>query len=243
MLAQGQTSDVIALCNRTLSLDDRNTQAYTLLGDVYIGRHEPAKALPYLEKAVQIQPKLTQNQVNLAACLIEVKNLSRAQQMLEAVLSSHPRFPGAQFNLGVLYEELGRPQDARTAYEAEVANYPSSFKARFNLGKTLAQLEDWPGSIAQMREVVRIAPRRSEGYLFLARGLLHETAAPLDETERLVQQGLGLADTADLKALGWFLMADIFNRRHQPEQMNAALKNARQAAAVKGAPRETSQRN
>ena len=95
-----------------------------------------------------------------------------------------------------------------------------------------------------MREVVRIAPRRAEGYLFLARGLLHEAAAPLDETERLVQQGLGLADTADLKALGWFLMADIFNRRHQPEQMNAALKNARrQAAAVKGAPRETSQRN
>jgi arylsulfatase A-like enzyme/tetratricopeptide (TPR) repeat protein len=244
LLAQGQTSDVITLCNRTLSLDDRNTQAYTLLGDVYIGRHEPAKALPYLEKAVQIQPKLTQNQVNLAACLIDVKNFSRAQQLLEAVLSGHPKFPGAQFNLGVLFEELGRPQEARTAYEAEVANYPTSFKARFNLGKILAQLEDWPGSIAQMREVVRIAPRRAEGHLFLARGLLHETAAPLDETERLVQQGLRLADTADLKALGWFLMADIFNRRHQPEQMNAALKNARrQAAAVKGAPRETSQRN
>ncbi len=245
MLAQGQTADVIALCNRTLSLDDRNTQAYTLLGDVYIGRHEPAKALPYLEKAVQIQPKLTQNQVNLAACLIEVKDFSRAQQMLEAVLSGHPRFPGAQFNLGVLYEEQGRPQEARTAYEVEVANYPSSFKARFNLGKMLAQLEDWPGSIAQMREVVRIAPRRAEGYLFLSRGLLHEAAPPLDETERLVQRGLGLADTADLKALGWFLMADIFNRRHQPEQMNEALKNARrQAAAVKGAPRETTtQRN
>jgi len=244
MLAQGQTADVIALCNRTLSLDDRNTQAYTLLGDVYIGRHEPAKALPYLEKAVQIQPKLTQNQVNLAACLIDVKNFPRAQQMLEAVLSGHPRFPGAQFNLGVLYEEQGRTQQARSAYEAEVANYPASFKARFNLGKMLAQLEDWPGSIAQMREVVRIAPRRAEGYLFLARGLLHETAAPLDETDRLVQEGLRLADTADLKALGWFLMADIFNRRHQPEQMNAALKNARrQAAAVKGVSRETSQRN
>jgi tetratricopeptide (TPR) repeat protein len=88
----------------------------------------------------------------------------------------------------------------------------------------------------------RDAPK---GYLFLARGLLHETAAPLDETERLVQQGLSWPTTADLKALGWFLMADIFNRRHQPEQMNAALKNARrQAAAVKGAPRETTtQRN
>jgi tetratricopeptide (TPR) repeat protein len=239
LLAQGQTSDVITLCNRTLSLDDRNTQAYTLLGDVYIRQHEPAKALPYLEKAVQIQPKLTQNQVNLAACLIEVKDLARAQPMLESVIASHPRFPGAQFNLGVLYEEQGRLQQARTAYEAEVSNYPESFKARFNLGKALAQLGDWPASIAQMREVARIAPRRPEGYLFLARGLLHESA-PLEETQRLVEHGLSLAAEPDLKALGWFLMADVFNRRHQPEKMNAALKNARtQVAAMKGASHET----
>jgi arylsulfatase A-like enzyme/tetratricopeptide (TPR) repeat protein len=244
LLAEGQTQDVITLCNRTLSIDDRNTQAYSLLGDVYIGRHEPAKALPYLEKAVQIQPKLTQNQVNLAACLIDVKNFPRAQQMLEAVLSGHPRFPGAQFNLGVLYEEQGRPREARSAYEAEVANYPSSFKARFNLGKLLAQEGDWTGSIAQMREVVRIAPRRAEGPLFLARGLLHDAGAPLDEIQPLVERGLALADAPDLKALGWFLMADVFNRRHQPDKMNAALRNARaQAAAVKGAPRETPQRN
>jgi hypothetical protein len=30
-----------------------------------------------------------------------------------------------------------------------------------------------------------------------------------------------------LKALGWFLMADVFNRRQLPDQMNAALQNAR----------------
>ena len=111
--------------------------------------------------------------------------------MLEAVLAGHPRFPGAQFNLGVLYEEQGRPREARAAYEAEVANYPASFKARFNLGKISAQLEDWPGSIAQMREVIRIAPRRAEGYLFLARGLLHEAAAPLDETRAPRRAGAG----------------------------------------------------
>ncbi len=243
LMAQGQTADVITLCNRTLSLDDRNTQAYTLLGEVYFGQHEPARALPYLEKAVEIQPKLTQNQVNLAACLIELKQLPRARHMLETVLAAHPRFPGAQFNLGVLYEEQRQPREARAAYEAEVSNYPESFKARFNLGKLLAQLDDWPGSTAQMRDVVRIAPRRAEGYLFLARALLHE-AAPIDEVQPLVEHGLRLADAPDLKALGWFLMADIFNRRHQPAQMNAALQHARaQSAAAKGASRDTTPRD
>ena len=58
------------------------------------GVHALAAALPFLEKAVQIQPKLTQNQVNLAACLIEMKDFVRAQRTLEDVIAGHPRFPG-----------------------------------------------------------------------------------------------------------------------------------------------------
>lgn len=225
LMSEGQTEDVITLCKRTLSLDNRNTQAYALLGDVYIGQHEPSKALQYLQKAVDIQPKLTQNRLNLAACLIEMKDLSRAHAMLDEIIAEYPRFPGARFNLGVLYEEQGRPAEARAAYAAEVANYPNSFKARFNLGKVLAQLDDWPGSIDQMQEVVRIAPKQPEGYLFLARGLLHESG-PLDEIQAIAGKGLALAKSPDLKALGWFVMADVFNRRQQPDKMNEALRNA-----------------
>lgn len=229
LLEEGQTEDVVTLCKRTLSLDDRNTQAYTLLGEVYVGQQAPSKALPYLEKAVEIQPKLTQNRLNLAACLIEVKQLERAKASLEEIVRDSPRFPGAQFNLGVLYEEQGLPQDARTAYASELATYPDHFKARFNLGKVLSRLGDWPGSIEQMREVIRIAPKRPEGHLFLARGLLHESA-PLDEVQSLAEKGLGLAHAPDVKAFGWFLMADVFSRRRQPDKVNEALRNAHATA-------------
>ncbi len=158
-----------------------------------IGR-QPELALPQLEKAVEIQPKITQNRVNLAACLIDVKQFARAQQMLDGILGEQPRFPGAWFNQGVLYDEQRRPGEARQAYLAEVANYPNSFEARFNLGKVLGTLGDWTGAIAQMREVIRIAPKRAEGYLFLARALLHERSA-LDEVQGLVEKGLSLATT------------------------------------------------
>jgi tetratricopeptide (TPR) repeat protein len=107
-----------------------------------------------------------------------------------------------------------------------VAAYPRQFKARFNLGKVLFQLGDRPGAIAQMREVVRLAPRQAEGYLFLARGLLQEQA-PIEEVERLVEKGLSLAQERELKALGWLLMADVYNRKRQPENMNDALRRAR----------------
>ncbi len=243
LLEEGQTEDVVTLCKRTLSLDERNTQAYALLGDVYIGRHEPEKALPYLEKAVEIQPKLTQNRLNLAACLIEAKQLARAEAILGEIARDYPRFPGARFNLGVLYEEQGRPQEARTAYAAELAAYPDHFKARFNLGKVLSQLGDWAGSIGEMRETIRIAPEWPEGYLFLARGLLHESGS-LDEVQGLAEKGLGLARAPDVKALAWFLLADVFSRRQQPDKVQEALRNARmQVSAGKGGSRHATQRD
>ena len=79
LLSEGRSEDVVTLCKRTLTLDDRNTQAYSLLGEVYTDQHQPSNALPFLEKAVAIQPKLTQNRVNLAACLVDVKQLGRAR--------------------------------------------------------------------------------------------------------------------------------------------------------------------
>ena len=233
LLDEGQTEDVVTLCKRTLSLDARNSQAYALLGNAYIAREQPLQALPYLEKAVEIQPKITQNRLNLAASLIDAKQFPRAQTMLDEILREYPKFPGAAFNLGVLYDEQQRPNDARTAYLAEVANYPNSFKARFNLGKVLSGLGDWTGSIEQMREVIRIAPSRPEGYLFLARGLLHE-GGPLDEVQALTEKGLTFAAAPDMKALGWFLMADVFQRRQQPAKVAEALRKARMHASSGG---------
>jgi tetratricopeptide (TPR) repeat protein len=230
LMAERKFDDVVTLSKRTLSMDPRNSQAYTLLGEVYLDQRQPAKALPHLEKAVEIQPKITQNRLNLAACLIDVQQFGRAEQVLREIVEEHPRFPGVRFNQGVLFEEQGRIEEARTAYLAEVANYPHSFKARFNLGKILGALGDWTGSNAQMREIVRIAPERAEGYLFLARGLLQQRAS-VDEVQGLAEQGVALADTSELKALGWFLLADVFERLNQPDKVSVALRNARQHAS------------
>jgi tetratricopeptide (TPR) repeat protein len=225
LLREGKTADVVALCKRTLSLDAQNAQAYAFLGEVYIGQNKPAEALPYLEKAVAIQPKMTQNRLNLAGCLIDVRQFPRAEALLREIIKDYPRFPLAEFNLGLLYDEQGRPADAKAAYAAEVAAYPAHYRARFNLGKVLFQLGADAAALEQMREVVRISPRLPQGYLFQARGLLKQ-GAPIDEVQALVEKGLSLAETPEMKALGYLLLADVYNRRHQPEKMNEALRRA-----------------
>jgi tetratricopeptide (TPR) repeat protein len=190
-----------------------------------MGELEYGEALPYLEKVVEIQPKVTRSRLTLGACLVGLKQYDRAEAELKQVIQEAPKFPLAFFNLGLLYEEQGRLEEARAAYAEEVANYPGEFKARFNLGKLLFKLGDRVGSLEQMREVVKLTPKLAEGHLLLARGLLYEPV-PLDEIQATVEEGLSLAETPELKALGYFLLADIFNRRHQPDKMSEALRKA-----------------
>lgn len=226
LVQEGRTSDVIALCKRVVSIDERNTQAWTLLGEVHAGLGRSAEALPYFEKAVAVQPKLTQNRLDLAASLVELRRYERAETLLREIVEQKPRFPLAQFNLGVLLEGQGRLHEARDAYAAEVAAYPAEWKARFNLGRVLFRVGDRQGAIAEMREVVKAAPGRPEGHLFLARGLLLE-GAPLDEVQALAERGLSLARSADLRALGLFLMADVYTRRGMAEDARKAVATAR----------------
>jgi arylsulfatase A-like enzyme/tetratricopeptide (TPR) repeat protein len=225
LVGEGKNEDAIALCKRTLSIDEKNVEAYMLIGETYIGQDGHAQALPYLEKAVELQPKLTRNRFNLAACLVGVKQYDRAEILLKNIIGESPKFPRANYNLGLLNEEQGRLEEARAAYTLEVTEFPQEFQARFNLGKVLLKLGDRAGYMDNMREVVKVAPERAEGYLFLARGLFSEQA-PLDEIQVLVEKGLSLARTSDLNALGYFLLADIYNRKHESGKMNEALKKA-----------------
>lgn len=226
LLDEGRTDDVLALGKRILSVDEKNTQAYTLIGEVYLERLDYVEALPYLEKAVETQPKITRTRLTLAACLVGAKQYDRAETELRDILKESPKFPLAHYNLGLLYEEQGRLEEARDAYAAEVATFPKGFKARFNLGRVLFRLGDKPGSLAQMKQVVALAPKLAEGRLMLGRGLL-DAGAPLDEVRAEVENGLALAETPELKALGYFLMADIYNRRGDIARMNEALARAK----------------
>jgi choline-sulfatase len=221
----GKHEEVIQLCKKVLDVDDRNTQALTMIGQAYLDLHDFTEAKTWLEKAVAVQPKLTQNQLNLAACLIGLKKYDEAKQRLSTILEDNPKFPKAHYHMGILYEEQGSYSEAIREYEKEIEFYPTSFMARFNLGRLKLRSGDQEGYMEQMREVVKIAPKNAAGYLFLARGLLQENAE-LTEVLQLSEQGLSLARTPEYKAMGYFLLADIYNRKKQPEQMRQALLHA-----------------
>lgn len=226
----GRHEEMAAVAKRALAVDERNTQAYLLLGDAAMERGDPNAALPYLRRAVEIQPKLLRNRQNLAVCLIRLEQYTEAESILRAILAEHPRSPLAHFHLGLICEATGRRDEARAEYQAEIKEAGESVPAHFNLGSLALAQGDDAEYRAQMEKVIELAPDRARGYLFLARGLLREPG----ETRRaadLAERGLELADTAELKALAYFVLADVYARQGDNARLASALAQARRYAA------------
>jgi len=222
---EGNTAEMIAICKRAIAKDSRNAQAYALIAGAYIGAQDHAAALPYLKKAVEIQPKLTRNRNNLAACLIGMRRFDEAEAELKGIIAEHPKFPLAHFNLGLLYEEQGRRDDARGAYTTEVELHPNIVAARFNLSNLMLRSGEVVAAEEQLRQLVSANADEPLANLFLARALLTRSADPA-EALPFAQKGLDKATTPEIKALGWFLLADIYSRQGRRADVDGALRNA-----------------
>jgi arylsulfatase A-like enzyme/tetratricopeptide (TPR) repeat protein len=225
LLEEEKKEDVVSLCKKALTVDEKNVQAYNLIGEVFMDEKNYSQSLPYLEKAVEIQPKLTQNTLNLAICLVGLGRYEEAEGRLKDILTEYPKFPLVYFHLGLLYEGQGKLEEAMEAYKEEFGLYPDHYRARFNYGRLLFKFNDYEGYKEQMREVIRTAPQAAEGYLFLARGLLYDPV-DLNQAQKLAEKGLSLAKTGELKSMGYFLLADVYTRKNQPDKAKEALEKA-----------------
>jgi arylsulfatase A-like enzyme/Flp pilus assembly protein TadD len=222
---EGRTEEVLAISKRALAVDDRNARAYELMAGVYMGVNDHRSALPLLQKVVEIQPKLTRSRNNLAACFIGLGELDQAHVLLDDIVAEHPKFPLAHFHLGLLYEERGRLDDARKAYAVEVELYPKSVVARFNLGNLLYRIGEAEMAEEEMRVLIEEAPDKPRAYLYLARIVLSKRQ-DLDEVETLARAGLERADADELKALGYYLLADVYSRQGRQTELEQVLERA-----------------
>lgn len=227
---EGRHAEMVAICKRALAADDQNSRAYELMADVYMANDDHAQALPLLRKAVGIQPKLSRSRLNLAAALIGAGQLAEAERHLNEIVKEYPKFPLAHFHMALLRERQQRPLEARKEYEVELANQPRSVVARFNLGDLLLRLGDSAGAAEQMRVLIQQEPESARPYLLLGQALL--TRGELAEVERLAHAGLDRAKEAELKALGYFLLADVYSRQGRRAELREAVEKGNRYRAM-----------
>ncbi|NIM02530.1 hypothetical protein GTN66_00015, partial [bacterium] len=100
---------------------------------------------------------------------------------------------------------------AAEEYKTELENIPHNFKASFNLSRVYRLLNREGDELQYLKMTIEIAPRFPLSYFYLGRIYLNR-GQNFEEAVSLVKKGIDLKpDKKDLP-LGYFLLADLYNR-------------------------------
>jgi Flp pilus assembly protein TadD/peroxiredoxin len=141
-----------------------NPSASTLyrLGTLLMKGGQPAKAKAAFERALSLQPDLSEASNDLGALLAQTGDLEGAVARFRAALSATPDYPDALNNLGYALLQTGRQQEARGLYEKALVLQPDFPEALNNLGLILGRDGDLVGAEPYFRQAIEKRPDYGE---------------------------------------------------------------------------------
>ena len=116
------------------------------------------------------------------------------------------------------------------AYEQAIRHAPYHFRAQFNLGHLYGRLGRPEDHLEMWRAALRSNPEFVLGYYHLAK--LHmDRGDDLDRAELLVREGLRRDPEGAFGPFGYFVLADILNRKGRLPEAREAVENGRRLQA------------
>jgi Tfp pilus assembly protein PilF/peroxiredoxin len=125
-----------------------NPDASTLyrLGTLLAKSGEPGRARAAYERALVLQPALSEALNDLGALQAQAGDLEGAVSRFRAALAAAPDYPDALNNLGYALLVMGRGEEAKGLYERAIALQPDFPEALNNMGLLLGRAGDLDGA-------------------------------------------------------------------------------------------------
>jgi tetratricopeptide (TPR) repeat protein len=101
---------------RELDIDPKNAQALAYLGDIELKRNAPEKALPLLNKAIQLRNDIRIAYLDTGVILMDQKRYSEALPALVHAEKLDPAQPDAHYRLARLYREMGNTGESQKEF-------------------------------------------------------------------------------------------------------------------------------
>jgi choline-sulfatase len=225
---EGRLEEARVGFERARELDPRNGKVLWQLADLSMRKGDPAKTEAVIQDALKQKIDEHRFLLKLGENYIEAKRYDEAEAALQKALAKKAKLATAWFNLGLVYEEKRQPEKAIAAYEAELAQSDKAYRAAFNLAKLLQKAGRLPEAVARYRKAVEIQTDFGTGQLYLAKALLD--SGDLRGAEEWAQKGLVNKPDPRIKALGHFVLADVYNRQGRLAEAD------REAAAARRMP-------
>ena len=156
-----------------------------------------------------------------------------AVPLFERAITLDGGFALPHFNLGVLYEKRGEIRPAIEQYARALELAPAFFRAQFNLSRLYASMGDVDRARQRWEAFLESNPGSVQGRYYLAK-LLMDTGGDLVRAEKLAREGIALDRERVEGPLGYYVLADLLNRKGRTAEARAAAARGREIeAAVK----------
>jgi serine/threonine protein kinase/Flp pilus assembly protein TadD len=164
-------------------------QAFSMGLKMLAGRGDDAAALPFLERAVQLDPNFAHAYDWLGSAYIDLGEPDRgAESVRKAYELSQRVSERERLAIGMAYHLFvtGDLQKARKSAELAAQLYPRDWDPRIALGIVFGVIGQYDQSIAAYREAVRVDPASSVAYsdlvgTYVAAGRLQDARLTADE--------------------------------------------------------------
>ena len=166
----GKFAEAAVQLEALLPYAPRTFEVHELLGLVYAGESQDAKAVEQLEIAVRLKPDSAAARTNLAASLFHSGKSELAEAQFRKALELEPRNYDANHNLGELYIQSRRIADAVPLLEKAQEVRPS-----YDNGYDLALAYFQTGKLGQATQLVKNLEQTKNT------GELHNLLAQIDE--------------------------------------------------------------
>ncbi len=188
-----------------------DSQVYFILGNIYNTQEKHDEAILYYQKCMELNPYSASAYSALAGIYVNQEKIEEAEKYLRKAMGLNPKLQNVHYNLAQLHEKKGDLLQAVEEYKTELDNIPHNFRASFNLSRVYRLLGQEEEELQYLKKTIEMAPRFPLSYFYLGRIYLNR-GQNFEEAVLLVKKGIDLKpDKKDLP-LGYFLLADLYNR-------------------------------
>jgi superkiller protein 3 len=190
LLDSDKTIEARGLFDEAIQLNDKNSVAYSGLGEIYDASDENGKAILNYEKALALDSGLTELYAPLGVLYYQKDDITRADNYLSKALTTDSSDAMTQYLLGMIRYKQNRYEDARVALEQATKLDTTMAEAHLTLGETLDKLDRDAEALAAFNEAKRLKPNYVDawfnlGVAYYEQGKYEEAIAAYKETVRL----------------------------------------------------------
>jgi Flp pilus assembly protein TadD len=164
----GKLTEAEQAYRAVLKQQPRQPDALSLLGVVLEALGRPHEAVPFIRKAVALDPKAALFRLHLGNALLASGNAAAAVPELRLAARLQPNLAEAHYNLGNALRAVADTTGAIAAYRACLALHPALPDASNNLALLISAEGDYDGAITLLNQVLAHDPAQHKARVNLA---------------------------------------------------------------------------